>query len=61
MAGKLGEVVTFNTGGGDQEGVIVGHKGDKELVVPIDVLAVVGYREPEDRDGGGAGGTWWKD
>ena len=60
MAGKLGDVVNFDTGDGAKKGVIVGHDGDKELVVPVEHLAVVGYREPEDRDAGGAGGTWWK-
>ena len=59
MAGKLGHVVNFNTGEGDKKGVIVGHDGDKELVIPVEHLAVVGYREPEDRDEQGSGGTWW--
>lgn len=62
---KAGDVVWANTGGSDWLGLV--KKGEHEVNGELKALvqntpgddSVLGYREPEDRDGEGAGGTFW--
>lgn len=62
---KVGDVVHANDGGDDWLGLV--KKGEHDVGGEQKALVqksaendvVLGYREPEDRDANGAGGTFW--
>lgn len=49
----------FGDGEGEQFGLVVQDGDGKDLVVALGKARPLGYREPEDRDAGGSGGTYW--
>lgn len=59
---KTGDVVWANFDGEhDVLAFYVKDAGDKEVIqAPDGTKAQLAYREPGDRDEGGAGRTWWK-
>jgi len=58
---KAGTVVWYNDGGQDLLGLFVKEGGDKDVIQTADGHHKrLAYREPEDRDAGGAGMTYWK-
>lgn len=59
---KVGEVVWANFDGmRDVLALFVKEGGDKDVIqAPDGSHAHLAYREPGDRDQGGAGRTWWK-
>ncbi len=58
---KVGDVVKadFGDGEGEQYALLVKDGADKDTLVGLGKGQTAGYREPEDRDAGGSGGTWW--
>lgn len=58
---SVGKVVKadFGDGEGEQYALLVKDGADKDRLVALGKGADLAYREPEDRDAGGAGGTWW--
>jgi hypothetical protein len=58
---KVGSIVNADFGQGPAKGVLLAHGDDKDIVIPLDVVAQLGYREPEDRDEHGSGRTWWNE
>ena len=56
-----GQVVWANTGGADVLALFVKAGDDKDTIqMPDGSHAQLAYREPEDRDTGGSGLTFWK-
>ncbi len=56
---QVGTVVKADFGGGEEYALLVKHGDDKDTLVQLGKGAPLAYREPEDRDAGGSGGTWW--
>ncbi len=54
-----GTVVKADFGGGEEYALLVEHGDDKDTLVPLGKGQHLAYREPEDRDAGGSGRTWW--
>lgn len=56
---KEGTVVKADFGEGEEFALLVKDGADKDVLVPLGKGQALAYREPEDRDAGGSGGTWW--
>ena len=56
---KVGTVVKADFGEGEEYALLVDVGGDKDTLVPLGDGQKLAYREPEDRDAQGSGGTWW--
>ncbi len=55
----VGKVVKADFGDGEEYALLVEDGPDKDTLVPLGKGQKLGYREPEDRDEGGSGRTWW--
>lgn len=56
---QVGKVVKADFGDGEEYALVVKDGADKDVLVPLGKGQPLAYREPEDRDAGGSGGTWW--
>ena len=56
---KAGTVVKADFGEGEEYALLVDVGDDKDTLVALGKGEKLGYREPEDRDAGGSGRTWW--
>lgn len=58
---KAGTVVHYSENGTDEKfGFFKKHDGDKDVIQTANGDDQrLAYREPEDRDSGGSGTTWW--
>ena len=60
MAAKVKVVkADFGHGEGEEYALLVVDGDDKDTLVPLGKGEQLAYREPEDRDAQGSGGTWW--
>lgn len=55
----VGTVVKADFGDGEEYALLVKDGADKDTLVPLGKGQPLAYREPEDRDDAGSGGTWW--
>jgi len=56
---SVGQVVKADFGEGEEYALLVKDGADKDVLVPLGKGQGLAYREPEDRDDQGSGGTWW--
>lgn len=57
----VGQVVKadFGDGDGEEYALLLKDGSDKDTLVQLGKGRPLAYREPEDRDDDGSGGTWW--